>query len=88
MDAAEKSANNESPNAKKLKVMNPDPDVSDDWETIEKPEEFLADDEPVEATAADDAKASTTDKLKDTEKIPETSGGEGTLGKNTLLKDW
>ncbi|KAL8797299.1 MAG: hypothetical protein Q9195_000453 [Heterodermia aff. obscurata] len=87
MDAVEKSANNESSNAKKLKVMNPDPDVSDDWETIEKPEDFLAD-EPAEATAADDAKASTAGKPKDEETKPEISGSEGTLGKNALLKDW
>ena len=67
--------------------MNPDPDVLDDWETIEKPEDFLAD-EPAEATAADGAKASTTEKTKDDEKKPEDLGSEGTLGKNALLKDW
>ena len=87
MDAAEKSANNESPNAKKLKVMNPDPDITDDWETIEKLDEFLAD-EPAEATVADDAKALTTEERKDDEKQPGISGKEGTLGKNALLKDW
>ena len=87
MDAAEKSANNESPNTKKLKVMNPDPDVSDDWETIEKPEDFLAD-EPAETTAVDDAKPSTKEISKDAGKTPEVPESEGTLGKNALLKDW
>ncbi|KAG7006601.1 ADP-ribose glycohydrolase MACROD2 [Physcia stellaris] len=78
--AAEKSANNESPNAKKLKVTNPDPDVGDDWETIEKPEDFLADEDPKPAVDAEGAK-----------EVADGKGereGEGSLGKNALLKDW
>ena len=87
MDAAEKSANNESPDVKKLKVMNPDPDVAEDMYTIDKVEDIIYD-EPAEAAAGDDAKASTTEKPKDDEKKSGISGAEGTLGKNTLLKDW
>lgn len=83
MAAVEASAKGESTTATKLKVTNPDPDVDEDWETIEKPEDFLADSEPVAA-----APPSTEDKPAEDEKASKTSEGEGTLGKNALLKDW
>lgn len=87
MAAAEQSANNESPNAKKLKVTNPDPDVSDDWETVEKPEDFLADEHP-KVNAAEDTKAPIAEKSVDDDEFTEIASGGGTSRMNPLLKDW
>lgn len=84
--AAEKSANNESPNAKKLKVTNPDPDVGDDWETIEKPEDFLADEEP--KLIAETGTMGEKGKVAKGQGEGKGEAGAGTLGKNALLKDW
>lgn len=85
--AAAESTNNESPNAKKLKVTNPDPDVGDDWETIEKPEDFLADEDPKPAVDA----GSTAEEAKEVaggKAEGKGEAGEGSLSKNALLKDW
>jgi hypothetical protein len=92
---AEKSANNEEPNIKKLKVMNPDVEP-DDWETIGKPEEFLeTESASAQDTAKTEPKASKTAGKAIPETIKEKPAAEkeeasvgGNIGKNNLLKDW
>lgn len=93
--AAEKSANNEEPESKKLKVTNPDVE-SDDWEQVEKPEDFLE----IESAAEKDMAQSEAAASKSAgEAVPETiaeiptaeekeTSADGSLGKNSLLKDW
>ena len=92
--AAEKSANKEEPDTKKLKVTNPDIEP-DDWEKVENPEEL-----GVESAAEKDmAKSGLTagkivgepisdivEEQRTTEK--KESVEDANLGKNSLLKDW
>ena len=92
--AAEKSANNEEPDTKKLKVTNPDIEP-DDWEKVENPEELR-----VESAAEKDmAKSGLTASKIAGEHIPDIveeqpttekkeSVEDANLGKNSLLKDW
>ncbi len=92
---AEKLANNEEPNIKKLKAMNPDVEP-DDWETIGKPEEFLeTESASAQDTAKTEPKASKTAGKAIPETIKEKPAAEkeeasvgGNIGKNNLLKDW
>jgi len=93
--AAEKSANNEDPNTRKLKVMNPDVEPGD-WETIEKPEELLETESAGEKDVAksrarasgtvDEAIPESIEEKPATEKKEESEAGN--IGKNSLLKDW
>ncbi len=93
--AADRSANNEEPGKKKLKVINPDVEP-DDWETIEKPEEFLETE-----SAAEKIEAKSESRVRKTagEAIPEIieekpaaeekeASAVGNHEKNSLLKDW
>lgn len=94
--AAEKSANHEELGAKKLKVTNPDVE-SDEWETVEKPEDFnqtvnTAENDMANSEAAVSKSAGEADPapvkeppVDDQEKGAATGGN---LGKDSLLKDW
>ena len=93
--AAEKSANNEEPNTKKLKVTNPDVEP-DDWETVEKPEDLFETESAAEkemaktdAAASRGAGLAVPDPIKEEPAMEEkeTSAG-GSLERNSLLKDW
>ena len=98
--AAEKSANNEAPTTKKLKVTNPDVET-EGWETVEKPEDFL---EIEDAAETDIARSEAIASKSAAEAVPETveekpmleaseggvseAGVGGSSGENSLLKDW
>ena len=94
MAAAEKSAKNEEPDTKKLKVTNPDIE-SDDWEKVETPEELGME----SAAEKDTVKSGLTASKSAGEAIPDIVEEQPTtenkqtvedtnLGKNGLLKDW
>ena len=90
--AAEKSANNEEPSTKKLKVTNSLVE-SEEWETVEKPEEFL---ETEDAAGKDisqsgvivDAAVPEPVERKHAEEAKNAASAGGGLGENSLLKDW
>ena len=94
MAAADKSANNEKSDTKKLKVTNPSIEP-DGWEKVENPEELWAE----SAAEKDMTKSGLTASKSAGEAIPDVFEEESTtenkqstedvnLGKNGLLKDW